>query len=1426
MIQLRKNAFSQEHIDIPFVEDEPVSALVDRVILTNGYSLESAMVDHFQVAINGHIVDRDLWTYIKIKESDTVLVAPRIRGGGDGIFRQLAIIGITVAATYFLGPAGYGLAAGSLGLGLAVAATTIAGTLLLNAIIPPPGLDTGIGGSGSSLSSSQMYTITGQSNSAKKFGYVPQVYGSHRMFPILAANPYTEIEADEETKQLVQYFYAIYDFGFGPLSISDIKIGDTNIEDYANCDFRLVDLNKPAVSTGVWDDVLYDNFIFYKGDVERDGSVVSIDKNENDTNAFLDDYQVVRNASPKVDDCDQEIALDFVCSQGLIAYGTDGKSKTRNIDITVEFSKVGEDIWRYYNDLDYVYDFTSQGATLLPDAPVAVYNGAPDGAVEISRTVPIVGWFLNISGGQTTFPPNANQFTSSLGFPAGTSRFPIAQGIARVGDSFYSGSGNLLGKIVEVTASPYSGFEYIYLEFPTTEAFVTQAYGLLYVEDDLIDSVLVMDSKPVVRRTTTGAARISGNSASQVYATVRFKPKQKAQYKVRITRNRSYSSVNYRVIDRLTLSSISTRFDRDPIRTDFRHVFLEVRVRATNQLNGSIQNLSALAESVLDVWDEDTQTWIKQKTNNPAWVYCDLLTGVGNKRALSKDRLHLPSILEWRDYCEQVPTPPTDQVFILPRFTCNFVLDFDTTLQSIINNVCNSAQASLNIVDGKYGVLIDKLRTTPVQIFTPRNSWGFSSTRNYSNPPDALRVRYIDPVLNWEISETVVYDDGFNEDGSDGKQAAEEFDELSTFACTNYEQAWRFGRYMMAQARLRKETITISVDFEHIVCTRGDFVQVSQDVMRVGGTPARVKSVVGNRVKIDDAIDTLMGIDYGYVYRGVTGIKTSTLTVVDSDEFDLDGDIPSVGDLIIVGEVGKVVIDCLVKTITPDSDLSATLTLVEKADAVYLAESTDTIPAYDPQLSLNVDSTLATPPAVEDLVVTTNDWRIVGGGYEYYIGLDWEVPTGAAFETFEIYVDYGAGYGLWDYTTESFYEYTVNPANLNVEHGFKVLAVSSTGKKIPLIEAPFVLATPLRKVTPPSDVLALYINITGEVIQFEWPAVLDVDLNQYLIRYSPVTENGQWEASIPAIKADKNSTSVSVQARTGTYFIKAVDLNGNESNASAQAVTTIPNLFNLNIISETNDFPDLEGELVSVESDGSGLVLKKLTSGGVETNEYYPEGFYMYENLLDLGEIYTVRLQSLIEAEGFTIGDLMSNWDPLSEVDLISNARNAEWDVETYYRTTDTFNTISEWDLMSDIDPISEGNQDNWTEWKKFTMTDATGRIFQFRLKLISNVPSVTPRVFNGIIKADMPDRYDSQNDLISTVDGLEVVYSPAFAGPNNSPNIQITQDNVQEGDRYVIENKTLNGFKITFYDIDGVAVVRQFDMAVKGYGRKAVAVI
>ncbi len=1416
----------ETHREFEITDGELLLEAVDRVLKEVPSTEENQeKKDLFNVTVNGMFIERDFYSFTKLKSTDVVVLSPRIQGGEFGqIFKQIAVIAITVVATYFLGPAGYGLTGA--GLAAATAAVSIAAGLLMNALIPPMAPDLG-GNFGRSAESSQMYSISGQSNEIRRYATVPKVYGTARIFPNVAAMPYVELSVDPETGKTIQYMYAIYDFGLGTMLLRDLKIGETPLdtESFQDFEYRLVDVNlPPEPNQDEYDQGIYNQFELYKG--RRASEQLSF--------SMSDGNEIVQVADTNTKNEKQELILDFTCPQGLFGYLSNGSFGKRTIRLEIEFALVGTDDWMAYNDLNYVDSYEQIGGN---DLTTATLPGATDGVNQTYYTVSI----STNKGSNYSSTSNLRNSVATANIRFGQKKILVQNNDRwQIGAKVWLGkhfigivnSMSAVGSNTEITLDrnitwPTGAFLRDNAKWINNLGYVVECrrfisggtyYDPTYSVDSFSAPKNLINYK--VNSHELSVAQITGSSQQPVYGHVRFTPKVIGSYKIRVRRASTSGSYSKQKSDFLTWNSITTAYAGQPITTTKRHLFLELKIRATNQLNGQIQNLSGVVSSVIPVYNPESGSWVRMPTSNPAWIFADLMCGEVNKKSIPNSRLHIQSLIDWANFCYEIPTPPPGMDYVDSRFQCNFILDYQATLQDVLNSVTSMGQAQMNVIDGKYGVFIDRYKDVPVQIFTTRNSKDFSSNRNYSPQPHGVKVSFIDPQMNWNNNEIIAYDNGYNFDN------ATDIHDLTAFGCTNAEQAWRYGRYMLAQNRYRQETISITVDFEHLICTRGDYVQIAQDVMRVGGRPARVKTVVGDVITIDDAIDYNPSISYGYNYRSSsTGeIKTSTLTFVDSRTFELDGDIPEVDDLIVIGEVGKIVFDCIVKSISPNDDLSAQLTLVERSNEIFNYESTDVFPEYDPQISQTTDPNYTPPAAVTNLQVTDNYWdcNAAGNGYDYLVELLWDIPVGSVYEFFEIWVNEGNGYKVTGTTTSKLYRYTVTPENLGVEHGFKVVAVASSGNKLQLVAMPEVKTTPTAKITNPSDVSFLAMQITNQILQLSWETINDCDIKEYQLRYSPDT-NDVWESSVPLAYIDKNTSAISIQARTGIYLIKAIDFNGNQSTSPAEAMTTIPNLFDLNIIEVMNEAPDFEGTLVDTVLLGEAVILTEATPGDATSVVYTEEGYYEYAQLLDLDDIYTVRLQSNIRADGFKKGEMMSDWLHLEDVIHLSTVITDEWDVALQYRATEIFASMADWDHLYEVDHLNFGAGEGWTEWRDIpTLGDATGRIFQFRTKLQSLAPNVTPRLFDATVKADMPDRLDSFENLTShPTEATEVVYDPVFKGPGSSPNVQISVDNAESGDTWQFDYKNLEGFAIRFYDVNGTQVSRQFDVAVKGYGRR-----
>jgi hypothetical protein len=1454
----------------------------------------------FLVTVNGLLIAPEFWEFTALKKTDDVIISPKISSGDSGqLFKTAALIVVAVVASYFLGPEAGAPFWEAIGSSLAVAAVTIGAALLLNALIPPPAQKLGdLGSLGGDINNSQMYSISGQSNQVRRYETVPKVYGTFRMFPNIAAIPYTELSASPGTQanftigdiyyqavkngvdgnkvtivyqsggtagsetvtvsgtypnatvtikiapgvstaaqvlaalagspsalavvspslaatvstgaqsfvgsikllngsdggETIQYLYAIYDFGLGTNIVDQLTIGDTplNSSSFDDFHYNLVDPAR-GVAQDQYDESLQTEFQYYKSQREITSLAVALD----DTNA-----ENIQVSDVNPDGVSQEIILDFICSKGLFSFSSGGTMGNRNILLEVEFAKVGTTDWRAYNDVSYVSTHEVVGGNDVSAVPARLVSTV----FRVPNTAQSDAYYS--IGSQTN---NRGSKSTAVYIKGGTKDLLLANGVYPIGSKVFVGK-RLLGVIQSVNTFSSAPNVIVTLDrVMTTSSKDILAYTY--------DGSVIHPVSLRIDNSFSASAVIIGKSTSAVYGSVRFTPIEVGQFQVRVRRAGVSGDYTTQTADSLTWAALTTVYATNPVATTKRHTFLELKIRATDQLNGNISTLSGICTSVLPIYDSVSQTFTRGPTSNPAWIFCDLLTGEVNKKSVPASKLDMDSIVEWAEFCDEIPTPPSGQTFTEPRFSCNFILDYQSTLQDVLASVGGASQASLNIINGKYGVLIDKLRTVPVQVFTPRNSKDFASNRVYSPKPDAVNITWIDPAIGWNTSEVTVYDNDKN------LQNSVTHDELTSFGCINQEQAWRFGRYMIAQNRLRQETISLTVDFEMLACTRGDYVQITQDVMQVGGIPARVKAVSGNHITIDDSMDIDPAINYGYVYRNADdGIQTSTLTSTAPNQFIVDGGVPAVGDLIVIGAVGQIVLDCIVKAISPNDDLSATLALVEKADAIYDYESTNVLPDYDPQISVTSLPDVAPPLAVQNLTISDAGWLCspLLSGIDYYATLTWDMPFGSVFELFEIWVNDGTGYRSIATTKIKTYTYFVSHDRLGIQHGFKVVAVSATGKKLQLISMPEVVTIPSHKTTPPGDVASLNMSITNQVLQLSWPALDDCSVDQYVLRYSPQS-NDVWEASVPLMSVHKNVTSVSVQARTGIYFIKAIDTEGNVSVNAAEAITTIPDLIDINIIDTLNDAPSFPGEFDSTELLGSAVILSEQVHGDQNSVVYYDEGYYTYGSIFDLGDIFSVRLQSLIRADGYKKGELMSDWTELDLVDHLNTTLHSDWNIALQYRASDTFEAMADWAALNLIDHINSGAGIGFTGWRDIPTTgDATGRVLQFRAHMESLAANVTPRLFDATVQVDMPDRLDSfDNHTSDAVNATEIDFDPIFAGPSPAPNIQVSIDNAQSGDYWTFDSKTLAGVRIRFYDKTGIQVVRQFDLVAKGYGRQ-----
>lgn len=221
---------------------DPFRPLVSRelMVIDCGHSILDALFDlgyvehidggikrvgYFFVTVNGKAILQKDWNTI-INEDDCIAVMTLPLGGGDGgsNIGTILMTVVMVAAAVLTGGA-------TLGVALAWGAAAGVAVGLLGGQVPAPEPAT------SSLgreSASPTYSISSQGNSARLLEAIPCQYGRMRVYPDLAAQPYTENRGNEA------YLYQLFCITQGSINIEAIQIEDSNISSFGDVQYEII----------------------------------------------------------------------------------------------------------------------------------------------------------------------------------------------------------------------------------------------------------------------------------------------------------------------------------------------------------------------------------------------------------------------------------------------------------------------------------------------------------------------------------------------------------------------------------------------------------------------------------------------------------------------------------------------------------------------------------------------------------------------------------------------------------------------------------------------------------------------------------------------------------------------------------------------------------------------------------------------------------------------------------------------------------------------------------------------------------------------------------------------------------------------------------------------------------------------------------
>lgn len=921
-------------------------------------------------------------------------------------------------------------------------------------------------------------------------------------------------------------------------------------------------------------------------------------------------------------------------------------------------------------------------------------------------------------------------------------------------------------RLTEISKSQYDGYV---SSWGGTSLNIVDEYG----------STWLIARLEVRSRFVAGAGNVvilSGNSQSPRRASLFIATPTANQYEVRVIRDTA-DSTDARLSNKTTWSTIrSYQTDKGYYLGQTR---LGLTIRASEQLNGVIQQLSGVGKSAAQFWNGSE--FVYAATGNPAHWFMDFALGRYNSDnklmygvGLTQSQIDIDSIHAWATFCSN------------EGLTFNAVIDGGQTAADILSAIARCGFGSPTWASGKLGVVWDGRNQSPVAAFGMSNILKGSFTVTYitENLAEEIIVKYINPNRDWEQDEVRVLVPGITN--------PQRSSTVDLFGCTSQTMAGKFANYVAAQQYYRRRRITWDCDFEGFVCQRGDVVLLSHDLTQWGYS-GRVVATVANTITFDREVPRNGTAEYMMLKRpdgtmttytvlaGAGNDQTVTLTTEPEfqEGYELLDHIWFFSPLATPGKKVKII------SVQPLSESRIQVVATDEDEAFYAAWDGAWIDP--PQSTLLLDST----PVVSNIRVTENIYRGTDNSIKSHVSVIWD--TNGVWERANIKYIVGNSEVTRLTTTGTKIEFdTANTGILN----FEILPI--TGLKI---GAPVVFNSNIFGVNLPLP------NVTGLTDFYRdgktvltWRQVSDPRLIDYEIR-----KGVSWNKSEVLGRV---ATNEFISLGNGVYWIAA---------HHAGQYSPVPS---------------------SIEIEGASLVANVIATWDEEATGWSGTttgGAVVYGDdvrLVATELVSTIPVFSEIPSLLYWSGVNPGGTYEIPNDHIIDIGYSSACSVSVSYRLAadSPYNIFSKFPLLSTMESIDgrfagfagcqiqmaiAPDSGVFGDWRDFVPGSYVGRKFKFRAVLTSSSSTVTAILDKFVFSVDVPDRVETGTGIVIPITGYSIVYNKPF---QVAPNVQITIVAAQTGDDAVLTNETEEGFDVIVTDINDNLVERIINWVAQGY--------
>jgi hypothetical protein len=434
------------------------------------------------------------------------------------------------------------------------------------------------------------------------------------------------------------------------------------------------------------------------------------------------------------------------------------------------------------------------------------------------------------------------------------------------------------------------------------------------------------------------------------------------KYTVKITRLTADSG-DSQTINTVYAGSIRAYADDRPVRQEAAEnlTIIALKIRASALASGIIDNFNLVAQSLISDYSPSGSAWTPNLTKNPASMLLYVLQGKINPAPVADADIDWDSLREFWIFCYQ------------KGYTCNAVQGGRELFSVLCAKVAKTGRASVLRINGKFSVVVDKERPAPVQLFSPRNTIGYSQTLVKADIPDELAVEFIDETTGWASNERSVYNtpDGLPEGEEKTKQTSR------IWGITDPDIIFKFTRYQYACIKNRPIIHTLECDIEYLLCKKGDLIEYAGDTALTGIAYGKVTGLIQDGalvagIVVDTVFPQEAGQNYGIRCRKSNGALI-TLEVTNRQtkdktaffEIAQNEGVLEEGDLIVFGLTGKITRQLVVNEITPADNFRATLSCVDYAPEIFNVDDPEyVVPPFDNKITTAgsiVDSGIVNP---------------------------------------------------------------------------------------------------------------------------------------------------------------------------------------------------------------------------------------------------------------------------------------------------------------------------------------------------------------------------------------------------------------------------------------------------------------------------------